>query len=94
LPSNGGGDGSLVFERSIPALVSYAVGDDFVDVTVGADEGGESDGCDKGLHNCEVGMRLGERGRWCGVLEVYSLNQGLGKDYIVLLRGREVVFAA
>jgi hypothetical protein len=58
LPSNGGGDGSLVFKRGIPALVGYTVGDDFVDVAVGVDEGGESNGCDEGLHDCEDEMGL------------------------------------
>lgn len=43
LPAYGCGDGGLVFERGVPALVCDAVGDDFVDVAVGCDEGGEEE---------------------------------------------------
>lgn len=51
LPPDGRGNGGLVLERSVPALVCHAVGDDFVDVPVGRNKSGKSDGCDEGLHD-------------------------------------------
>jgi hypothetical protein len=56
LPSHGRGDGSLVFQRGVPALVCYAVGDDFVDMAMGADERRKSDGEREGLHDCGRGI--------------------------------------
>lgn len=41
LPPDRRWNGRLVLERRVPALVGHAVGDDLLDVAVGADEGGE-----------------------------------------------------
>jgi len=50
LPADGCGNRILVLERCVPALVRDAVGDDFVDVAVGGDEGWKRDGGKVGLH--------------------------------------------
>jgi hypothetical protein len=52
LPSYSRGDGSLVLERSVPTLVCHAIGDDFVDVTVGCHEGRKEE--NEGKHYSEV----------------------------------------
>jgi hypothetical protein len=57
LPSDSGGDGRLVLESSIPALVLFAISDDFVDVAVGSDERWESDGSNEGLHDWKKRVR-------------------------------------
>jgi len=60
LPSDGGGDGVLVLESSVPALVLRAISDDFVDMAVGSDEGWESDGNNEGLHDWKKRARMRE----------------------------------
>lgn len=49
-PANGLGNGVLVAEGSVPALVRLAVSDDGFDVAVGGDEGGDDGGNEERAH--------------------------------------------
>lgn len=50
LPSDSSRNGILILERSVPALVRHAVGNDFIDVPVGQREGREERESECRLH--------------------------------------------